>query len=647
MRYLLLHTPDWLPSALASDLAREGVEVRSVAQPASEPPTDRPTAVVLGPEALEHASGEDLESIWRNGATPMGVGPAGERDIPDNVKAERLSAHLPGDAGRRRMLLAIRTALRESAVRQQRALAERELAARASEVSELTDIGIKLSLEKDYRVLLDMILQYAIRVTTSDAGSLYLAETSDEGDRHLRFKLTQNCSLPDLDFEESTIPCDHASIAGHVAIENEPLVIDDVYQLQDDVRYHFNPAFDAQHGYRTKSMLVIPMSNHLGEVIGVLQLINHKHHIDARLSTADDVDQLVTDYPSRLVDLARALASQAAVALENSLLYQEIEGLFDGFVRAAVTAIEQRDPATSGHSSRVADMTVRLATVVSGLSSGPFRDVDLDRHQIRELRYASLLHDFGKVAVREQVLSKEKKLYTSDLALVRQRHAFLVRTAQWQFEKARANHVEKYGAEGYEQLLPALRSAKQQEFARLDRFLTTVLTANEPSVQPEAVGPGLEEFADETFRTLDGDTQPMLSESELRHLRIAKGTLDERERKELEDHVRHTFEFLRHIPWTSELSGVPNIAYRHHEKLDGSGYPHGVPGTAIPVQTRMMTLADIFDALTALDRPYKPALSASAALDLMGEDVDQGGLDADLFDIFVHTRIYEMPAAGV
>jgi HD-GYP domain-containing protein (c-di-GMP phosphodiesterase class II) len=645
MRYLLLHTPDWLPSALESDLAREGVEVRAVRHPASEPATDRPTAVVLGPEALEHASDEDLDSIWRHGATPIGVGPTGERDIPANVMAERLSAHLPGDAGRRRMLVAIRTALRESAVRRQRALAERELAARASEVSELTDIGIKLSLEKDYQVLLDMILQYALRVTASDAGSLYLAETSEDGGRLLRFKLTQNASLPELDFEESTIPFDHTSIAGHVAIENEPLVIDDVYQLPDDVSYHFNPGFDAQHGYRTKSMLVIPMSNHLGEVIGVLQLINHKRQIDAPLSTADDVDRLVTDYAPRLADLARALASQAAVALENSQLYQEIEGLFDGFVRAAVTAIEQRDPVTSGHSSRVADMTVRLATVVSGLSAGPFRDVDLDRNQIRELRYASLLHDFGKVAVREQVLSKEKKLYTSDLALVRQRHAFLVRTAQWQFEKARANHVEKYGTEGYEQLLPALKSAQQQEFARLDRFLTTVLTANEPSVQPEAIGVELEEFADETFRTLEGDAQPMLSESELRHLRIAKGTLDERERKELEDHVRHTFEFLRHIPWTNELSGVPNIAYRHHEKLDGSGYPHGVPGTAIPVQTRMMTLADIFDALTALDRPYKPALGASVALDLMREDVDQGGLDADLFDIFVHTRIYEMPAA--
>ena len=159
MRYLLLHTPDWQPSDLASDLASEGVEVRAVAHPASQPAADRPTVVVLGPEALARASDEDLDSIWRNGATPIGVGSAGERDIPLTVAAERLSAHLPGDAGRRRLLLAIRTALRESAVRRQRALAERELAARATEVSELTDIGIKLSLEKDYRALLDMILQ--------------------------------------------------------------------------------------------------------------------------------------------------------------------------------------------------------------------------------------------------------------------------------------------------------------------------------------------------------------------------------------------------------------------------------------------------------------------------------------------------------
>lgn len=645
MRYLLLHTPDWQPGTLAHDLAREGIEVRVTAHPASESGTDRPTVVVLGNTALEETSGEALDSIWRLGITPVGVGPAGGRDIPETVAAERLSAHLPDDAGRRRMLVAIRTALRESAVRQKRVLVERELAARATEVSELTEIGIQLSLEKDYGRLLDLILQYARRVTSSDAGSLYLAETSDDGRRRLRFKLTQNASLPDLNFEESTIPLDHSSIAGHVAMENDPLVIEDVYQLDDD-RYHFNRTFDAQHWYRTKSMMVIPMSNHLGEVIGVLQLINHKLDADARISTSGDVDHLVTGYPPRLVDLARALASQAGVALENSQLYQEIERLFDGFVRASVTAIEQRDPVTSGHSERVAEMTVRLATVVSDLSTGPYRDTDLDRNQLRELRYAALLHDFGKVGVRERVLRKEKKLYASDLALVEQRHAFLVRTAQWQFEKARASHLERYGGEGYEQLLPALKSAQVQEFARLDRFLSTVLSANEPSVKPETVGSELEEFADEAFRTLDGDTQPMLSEDELRHLRIPQGTLDERERQELEDHVRHTFDFLRNIPWTGELCAVPDIAYGHHEKLDGTGYPRGVPGTAIPVQTRMMTLADIFDALTALDRPYKPALGTSVALDLMREDVNQGGLDPDLFDVFVHSRVYEIPMAG-
>jgi len=393
-------------------------------------------------------------------------------------------------------------------------------------------------------------------------------------------------------------------------------------------------------------MLVIPMTNHQGDVIGVLQLINHKRDAEATLDAVEVVERVVSGYAARLVDLARALASLAGVALENSQLYEEIERLFDGFVRAAVTAIEQRDPVTSGHSERVADMTVRLASIVSDASAGPYRDVTLGPDQLRELRYASLLHDFGKVGVREHVLGKEKKLYYPDLALVEQRHAFLIRTAQWQFEKARAGHLEKYGKDGYDQLLPALSAAQSQEFERLDRFLTTVLRANEPTVEYQAVGDALEEFVGESYRSLDGDTAPILSEEELRHLRITRGTLDEYERRELEDHVRHTFDFLRHIPWTKELSNVPEIAYGHHEKLDGTGYPRGVQGPAIPIQTRTMTLADIFDALTAMDRPYKPALPTTRALDVMRSDVTGGGLDAELFDVFVQARVYEASAAG-
>ena len=645
MRYLLYHTPEWRPDAIQAALTSEQIDTREIPSVADLPAVDHPAALILGAASLAACSAEDLARVWRCGAAPVGFGPPVGESIPVGIQAERLSSYLTSGTDRRTVLIAIRTALRESATRLRLAVAERSMAARAHEVAELTDIGIKLTVEKDYRTLLDMILRYARRVTQSDAGSLYLVEASENGERRLRFVLTQNESLPNIDFQESTMPCDHTSLAGHVAVDGEPLVIDDVYHLPAEVTYTFNKSFDIEHGYRTRSMLVIPMPNHQGEVIGVLQLINHTRKPEAMLPTDADVDTGVAGYSAHLVGLARALASQGAVALENGQLYQAIEHLFDGFVLAAVTAIEQRDPVTSGHSERVAGMTVRLAQVVSDLSTGPYSHVVFHGDQLRELRYAALLHDFGKVGVREHVLVKEKKLYQGDLDVLRQRHAFLVRTAQWQFEKARANHLEKYGRDGYEQLLPALRAAQAQEFADLDRFLTTVVAANEPSVLPEETQEDLQGFAQETYRTLDGRAEPLLSERELRFLNIPKGTLDEMEREELEGHVHHTFEFLRCIPWTSELQEVPDIAYGHHEKMDGTGYPRGVPGDAIAPQTRMMTLADIFDALTAMDRPYKPALSTSRALDIMRADVEAGGLDPDLFDIFVKARVYDPATA--
>jgi HD-GYP domain-containing protein (c-di-GMP phosphodiesterase class II) len=645
MRFLLLHTPDWDPAPLAQALTGEGIEVREVAGATALERLDRPTAVVLGPEAMVRTSADDLAAVWRLGAAPVGLGPP-DGGIPSGTPAERLSAHLPADAAPARFLIALRTALRESATRRRVAAAERELTARATELSELTAIGIQLSVERDYATLLDMILRYARRITQSDAGSLYLVSQSMDGPGQLQFKLTQNDTLPDLDFEEASMPLDHSSVAGHVAVEAVPLVIEDVYQLTDGVPYGFNRSFDEHHGYRTRSMLVLPMTNHQAEVIGVLQLINHKRDPGATLSSHADVDRVVGGYSTRLVDLARAMASLAGVALENSQLYDEIERLFDGFVRASVTAIEARDPVTSGHSERVAVMTERLATVASDCRTGPFRDLRLGRDDLRELRYAALLHDFGKVGVREEVLGKEKKLYEADLAEVKQRHAFLVRTAQWQFEKARASHLEKYGTQGYDQMLQALRAAEAQEFERLDRFLNAVLTANEPTVVEETVDEALEEFAGESFRALDGEAAPILSQDDLRRLRIRRGTLDEAERRELEDHVRHTYAFLRQIPWTAELVRVPAIAFGHHEKLDGSGYPRGVTATDIPIQTRIMTLADIYDALTAMDRPYKPALTAVRALDVMRTDVEAGSLDPALFELFVQARVYDASAAA-
>src|SRR6185436_16586330 len=244
----------------------------------------------------------------------------------------------------------------------------------------------------------------------------------EEGKKRMRFRLAQTYSKPDAPFVEFTIPVDRTSLAGYCAVTGDPLVIDDAYFLPPDVEYTINRSFDERYGYRSKSMLVIPMKDHKDEIIGVLQLINRKRNFEAVLSTADDVQEQVVPYSKRTVELVTALAGQAAVAIENSRLHEDIEKLFEGFVLAAVHAIEQRDPTTYGHSGSVAGMTVTLADLVDR-ADGPYRGIRFSREQVKEIRYAALLHDFGKVGVREQVLIKAKKLYPSDLGLVRHRHA--------------------------------------------------------------------------------------------------------------------------------------------------------------------------------------------------------------------------------
>jgi len=272
------------------------------------------------------------------------------------------------------------------------------------QLREMSEVGIALSTERDHSALLRKILSKARELSRSDAGSLYLL---DEG--VLRWKLAQNDSV-DVDFEERVLPITKKSRAGYVAMTGETLVIDDAYTPPVGAEYSINTSFDQENGYLTRSMLVFPMTNHAGEVIGVLQLINRKRPGTRAKLTAASVPDEVIPFDNEIVELMRSLAGQAAVAVENNLLYESIERLFEGFVTAAVTAIEQRDPTTSGHSFRVADLTVEMAKVVDFLDDGEYRNVRFSGDQIREIRYASLLHDFGKVGVREQVLVKEKKL---------------------------------------------------------------------------------------------------------------------------------------------------------------------------------------------------------------------------------------------
>src|SRR6185369_13576163 len=271
---------------------------------------------------------------------------------------------------------AIQGALRHAATLVAAHRATRRENRSADDLHELTRIGVALSTERDLHTLLELILTQARRLTTADAGSLYLVERDDDGAPYrLRCAIAQNYSLPGLPFETFTVPIDHGSLAGYASATGEPLVIGDVYLLPDDSSYKQNRSFDEKVGYRTKSMLVLPMKSHRDEVVGVLQLINRKRTADTRLTAIDVVDREVVTYDEQCVELTSALASQAAVAIENGKLYEDIERLFEGFVTAAVTAIESRDPTTSGHSSRVATLTVGLAEVVDRVDAGPYQGV--------------------------------------------------------------------------------------------------------------------------------------------------------------------------------------------------------------------------------------------------------------------------------
>ena len=644
MRYLLLYAPAWSPTGIRPALESAQIEAREARVPRDLVVDERPTVFVLDSESRAIFPVDVLRAFVDAGGAIVALGRDGEPDLPAEMPSELLSGFVRPPVGPRQLLVAVRAGYREAAARMETARARSEAANRSREIGELTRIGVALGTERDLKTLLELILTQARRITTSDAGSLYLVETGDQGQKRLRFRITQTYSKPDAPFVEFTIPVDRSSLAGYTAVTGEPLVIDDAYFLPPDVEYSINRSFDVRHGYRTKSMLVLPMKDHKEEVIGVLQLINRKRHAEAVLAAPADVEHQVVPYSRRTVELVTALAGQAAVAIENSRLYEEIERLFEGFVKAAVHAIEQRDPTTFGHSGRVANMTVGLASVVDRAEDGAYRAVTFTREQIKEIRYAGLLHDFGKVGVREQVLIKAKKLYPLHLDLIRQRHHFVKRTAEREFWRKRAEFLESHDRKDYAPFLRALEEEHAREMVALDGFLDAVLSANEPTVLPTGRFEALLQVARRTYEDPTGRPHPYLTEEEMRYLTIPKGSLDETERLEIESHVTHTYRFLQQIPWTRELQDIPMIAYGHHEKLDGKGYPRRVTGEAIPIQTRMMTISDIYDALSAADRPYKAAVAPARALDIMADEVRAGQLDQELFRLFVDGKVFEAKA---
>lgn len=552
-------------------------------------------------------------------------------------------AVIPTRAPHKALVRAVESAFEkiESATRDRRARDEQKRAEK--ELQELLRIGVALSSERNVDSLLSLILSKAREITNADAGSLYLIEESESGEKHLRFKLTQNDSIQ-FSFKEITIPLAESSMAGHTALRGAAINLADAYKIPPSRPYRFNDSFDRNSGYRTRSVLTLPMRNARDQILGVLQLINCKRNPSARLHTVEDVKRGVVPFPVSAVNLGLALASQAAVAYENSKLYDEIQRLFEGFVGAAVTAIEQRDPATSGHSFRVSSLTLGLAEIVDAVDSGKYKDAHFTREQMKEIRYAALLHDFGKVGVREDVLVKAKKLYPWQLDLVKGRFDFIRKEIEAESARGKLELILAHGRDAASAEFAALEKESARRMREIDDDLKFVLEVNEPTVLHSAVLDRINKIARRTFTTMKGESQPFLSAAEVTMLSIPRGSLDDDERRQIEAHVNLTFDFLAQIPWTRELRGIPRIARAHHEKLNGTGYPQGLHDAEIPLPTKMMTICDIFDALNAADRPYKSAVPVDRALLILEESVRSNELDPDLFRLFLESKIYERTA---
>ena len=593
-------------AGLAAALADLGLE----SQPLEDPATIvRPALILLGPGLIAPEGLADIAVV-----PPADASPAALREL-------------------------LRVAM-ENVVLKQAVKAHEEQARRQHrQFEELNRIGTALSAERDIGKLQEFILTTMRQLTNADGASLWLKSVGDDGQPKLFLASSQNNSI-DNTYQAFKVPVDEKSVVGYTVTVGTSQIYDDAYHPPPG-KPQGGKGFDAQFGYRTKSMLTVPMRNYNNEVVGAVQLINAKRRFETKL-TVDSVESEVVSFRPEDLEMIESIASQAAVALDNKNLLDSIQNLFDGFVQASVTAIEQRDPSTAGHSGRVEKLTTGLAGAVTKIDVGKYKDTYLSDDQLKELRYACLLHDFGKVGVREHILVKAKKLIPGQLEVIQARFEFVERSVQVKYateklEAMRAGHGDASALAEIDRRLAA-------ELAQLNLWIQDIIAANEPTVLPEDKASMLESLSQQTYYDMAGNSHPMLDPQEFRFLSIQKGTLDQQERLEMEAHVTHSFHFLTKIPWTPLMRHIPEIAYGHHEKLDGTGYPRGLTAEQIPLQARMMTISDIYDALTAQDRPYKRAVPVATALDILHSEAGQGKLDKDLLDVFVTNKVYEVTA---
>jgi HD-GYP domain-containing protein (c-di-GMP phosphodiesterase class II) len=507
-------------------------------------------------------------------------------------------------------------------------------------LEQLNAIGASLSAERDINRLLESILTAAKTITRADGGTLYRVTE----DRTLRFEIVRTTSLhyylggttgnPVPFYPIHLLGKDgkpnHSMVAAHAALTGKTVNIPDAYTA-DGFDFSGTRNFDKKTGYRSKSFLTVPMRNHENEAIGVLQLINAQDPHTGEIVPFSPSDQR----------LAESLASQAAIALTNRMLIMQLEELFESFIAMMNTAIDEKSPYTGGHCQRVPQLTMMLAEAVNEMKDGPlaaFQMSDKDRY---ELKIAGLLHDCGKVTTPVHVVDKSTKLETifDRINLIDTRFEILKRDAEIELLKEKALLVA-HGAQRAEH--DAADARHRERLRRLDDDRAFLRACN---VGGEAMRDGdmerVRAIARYRWTDISGHQADFLSEDELKNLNIRAGTLTGEERQIINHHIVATIKMLEALPWPRHLNNVPEYAGGHHERMDGKGYPKGLTREQMSVQARVMGIADIFEALTAKDRPYKKGKTLSESLQILGKMRLGGHVDPDLFDVFVRKKVYK------
>ena len=507
-------------------------------------------------------------------------------------------------------------------------------------LEQLNQIGASLSKERDIDRLMESILLAAKSITHADGGTLYRV-TEDE--RSLRFEILHNDTLhialggtsgkpitfPDLPYHDENGKQNNSMVAVYAALHDETVNIADAY-TEKGFDFSGTRKFDERTGYRSQSFLTVPMKNHENAIIGVLQLINSKHPETGQVVPFSVADQ----------SLAESLASQAAIALTNRMLIAQLEELFESFIGLINVAIDEKSPYTGGHCERVPVLTMMLAQAVNDTAFGPLADFHMSDHDRYELKIAGLLHDCGKVTTPVHVVDKATKLQTlfDRIHLVDTRFEVLKRDAEIEMLRGQLALRPAQDASSEQ----ALKDSSARRIAQYDsdrEFLRHCNIGGE--AMQEADLQRVRSIATAyRWRNVEGAEADFLSADELDNLSIRAGTLTQGEREIINHHIVATIKMLEQLPWPKNLRNVTEYAGGHHERMDGKGYPKGLTREQMSVQARIMGIADIFEALTARDRPYKPGKTLTESLSILGRLKQAGHIDPDLFDIFIRQRVY-------